>query len=68
MKERVYVLKYVVITATSRDEKTAYFDFSERQRFIEEYFRLKDAWYIEDLKSYYAELENVNVEIIADAI
>lgn len=66
--QRVYVLKYQIDNAQTTKERVEYYSFSERQKFIDEYIRIKDKWYIHDIETYYADLQNVDVEEMLNVI
>lgn len=68
---RVYVLEHTIMTVsgnTIQEPSIIYYDYSQRQQFIEEYIRRKDAWYTVSIKAYYADLQEINVEDILNAI
>lgn len=65
---RVYVLTYNIQLANSQEFRTEYYNYDERQQFIAEYARLSQQWYISDLKGYYADLKEVDILQMIEAI
>jgi len=65
---RVYVINYNIQLEKVQENRTLYYSFDERQQFIQEYARLSQQWYISELKAYYAELQEVNVQQMIEAI
>ena len=67
---RVYVLVHTMMSSLGKtlDPVTIYYDFSQRQQFIDDYNRRKNEWYTIDIKAYYAELKEANVEEMMNAI
>lgn len=74
MKKRVYVLDYGIhvnmysLTEPNIEKRTEYYSREERDKFMSRYFELKDKYYVENLVSYFAELDEVNVEAMAKQI
>lgn len=74
MKKRVYVIEYEIQTNVfsldppKMETKTGYYPRNERDKFIERYYELKNKYYVNNLKTYFAELDEINVEDIVNSI
>lgn len=68
--ERVYVLKYKIDLAKTTEDRIEYYSFSERQKIIDEYIRITqpDKWYIHDIETCYADLQEVNIQDMINVI
>jgi hypothetical protein len=67
---RVYVLVHTMMSVNGKtlDPITLYYDFSQRQQFIDDYLRRKDEWYTVEIKAYYADLKEIKVEDMLNAV
>lgn len=68
--KRVYVIEHTMMTVngTTMEPVTLYYDYTQRQEFIDSYLRRKDEWYTVDIKTYYAELQEIDVGSMMNAI
>lgn len=59
---------YNIQLTKAQEFRTEYFSYDARQNFIKEYARLSQQWYISDLKAYYSDLQEVDVQQMIAAI
>lgn len=73
IKKRVYVLEYKIqinfysLGDPKYEDRIEYYSRGERDNFIKEYFRCMDKIYISEVKTYYAELDEINVDNIVNS-
>lgn len=72
IKPRVYALAYTFSPIYGRDSKNEdrieYFSRDERDKFIKRYLYLKSQFHMSNIKPYYADLQEVDMNKIIDAI
>jgi len=69
MSDRVYVLCFTILHLNGKTEdKVVYYSRNERDKFIQDYIRCNDSHYNANVKTYYAELQEVNMDDIINAV
>ncbi|HHB2481380.1 TPA: transcriptional regulator [Bacillus cereus] len=69
MMKKIYVIKYThIMTGLGKDEeKTHYFDESQKAQFLSKYTILKEAWYCFNLEAYKADsVSKLDVDSLLD--
>lgn len=72
--DRVYVLKYKIhvnlysLNKPNIETRVEYYGKNERDKFIQAYNRIKDKHYIQEIETFYANLERINMDDVINAI
>ena len=72
--DRVYVLKYKIhvnlysLNKPNIETRVEYYGRNERDKFIGAYNRIKDKYYIQEVETFYANLERINMDDVINAI